>query len=235
MLTTREAASDSACRRVVVIGEPGIGKTRLAAELVRDDPGEARVLTGRCVPYGDGATYLPLTGVLEDIVGDAELGPALEALLADVPDGKQAAGRLVQALSGSTAVASGDVFWATRILLESLAREEPVVVVLEDIHWGESTFLDLVEYLVGWSKGAPLTIVCLARTELLDDRPSWRDDALVLRPLPADAAELLLESLPESSALDADGRASVVVRRGRKPAVPRAARRPCGRSSIEPG
>ena len=210
VLTTREAASSSACRRVVVIGEPGIGKTRLAAELVRAIADEARVLTGRCVPYGDGATYLPLAGVVDEVVGDAEPGAALEALLADVTEGEQAAGRLVQAISGSTAVTSGDVFWATRTLLETLARAEPLVVVLEDVHWAEPTFLDLVEYVVGWSKGAPITLVCLARTELLDERPSWADDALVLRPLPADAAGVLLDALPESSALDAGGRASVV-------------------------
>ncbi len=210
VLTTREAASSSTCRRVVVIGEPGIGKTRLAAELVRAIADEARVLTGRCVPYGDGATYLPLAGVVDEVVGDAEPGAALEALLADVTEGEQAAGRLVQAISGSTAVTSGDVFWATRTLLETLARAEPLVVVLEDVHWAEPTFLDLVEYVVGWSKRAPITLVCLARTELLDERPSWADDALVLRPLPADAASVLLDALPESSALDAGGRASVV-------------------------
>ena len=229
VLTTREAASSSACRRVVVIGEPGIGKTRLTAELVRAIAGEARVLTGRCVPYGDGATYLPLAGVVDEVVGDAEEpGAALEALLADVAEGEQAAGRLVQAISGSTAVTSGDVFWATRTLLETLARDEPLVVVLEDVHWAEPTFLDLVEYVVGWSKGAPITLVCLARPELLDERPSWADDALVLRPLPADAASR--SARVAAGVVGAGCRWARIGRlgRGRESAVPRAARRPRG-------
>ena len=115
----------------------------------------------------------------------------------------------MQALSGTTAVDSGDVFWATRTLLETLARDEPLLVVLEDVHWAEPTFLDLVEYLVGWSTGAPIALVCLARTELLDARPRGRrygGAAAATRRRGEPSSSIA----PESSALDADGRASVV-------------------------
>ena len=228
VLTTREAASSSACRRVVVIGEPGIGKTRLAAELVRAIADEARVLTGRCVPYGDGATYLPLAGVVDEVVGDAEPGAALEALLADVAEGEQAAGRLVQAISGSTAVTSGDVFWATRTLLETLARAEPLVVVLEDVHWAEPTFLDLVEYVVGWSKGAPITLVCLARTGA-----PGRATVVGRRCAGPAAATRRRGERPARRAPGVVGAGCRWARigrlgRGREPAVPRAARRARG-------
>jgi DNA-binding SARP family transcriptional activator len=210
VLAVRESAASSSCRRVVVLGEPGIGKTRLAAELVATVVSEARVLTGRCVPYAEGATYLPLAEVVEQIAGDDEVATAIHALLADEPDGEQAAIRLTDALSGAGAVDSGDVFWASRKLLETVARTKSLVVVLEDVHWAEPTFLDLIEYLVGWSTGAPMALVCLARTELLDTRPAWATDTLALRPLADDETAELLDALPESLALDADARAAVV-------------------------
>ena len=131
-------------------------------------------------------------------------------LLADEPDGEQAATRLDEALSGAGVVDSGDVFWAIRKVLETLARERPLLVVVEDVHWAEPTLLDLLEYLVGWSTGAPIALVCLARTELLDARPAWAADTLALRPLADDETGELLEALPESIALDADARAAIV-------------------------
>ncbi len=210
VLAVRQSASEASCRRVVVVGEPGVGKTRLAAELVATVAGEARVLTGRCVPYADGATYLPLADVVGQVAGEGELGAAIHAVLDGEQDGEQAAARLVDALSGRGAVDSGDVSWAARKLLEALARQRPVVVVLEDVHWAEPTFLDLLEYLVGWSKGAPITLVCLARPELLDARPAWAADSIPLRPLTEEETADLLDELPESLALDADARAAVI-------------------------
>jgi DNA-binding SARP family transcriptional activator len=210
VVDVRETAASSSCRRIVVLGEPGIGKTRLAAELVRTLDGEALVVTGRCVRYAEGATYLPLVRLVEQIVGGAESGPALIALLEEEPDGERAATRLDDALSGAAAVDSGDVFWATRKLLERVAQEQPLLVVLEDLHWAEPTFLDLLEYLVGWSTGAPIALVCLARPELLDTRPAWAADTMALRPITdAETAELL-EALPESLALDVGAREAVI-------------------------
>ena len=82
--------------------------------------------------------------------------------------------------------------------------------MLEDVHWAEPTFLDLLEYMVGWSKGAPITLVCLARPELLDARPAWAADSIPLRPLTDEETADLLDELPESLALDADARAAVI-------------------------
>ena len=113
-----------------------------------------------------------------------------------------AATRLVDALSGSGAVDSGDVFWAARKLLGALARKQPVVLVLEDVHWAEPTFLDLIEYVAGWSTGAPIVLVCLARTELLDARPAWTADTIPLRPLSDDETADLLDAMPEALAID---------------------------------
>ena len=71
------------------------------------------------------------------------------------------------------AAPSEETFWAIRRLLETLARERPLVVCLEDVHWAEPTFLDLLEYVAGWSRDAPILLLCLARPELLDERPRW--------------------------------------------------------------
>ena len=210
VLAVRQSASEASCRRVVVVGEPGVGKTRLAAELVATVASEARVLTGRCVPYADGATYLPLADVVRQVAGEDELGTAIHAVLEGEPDGEQAAVRLLDAVSGTGAVDSGDVSWATRKLLETLARQRPVVVVLEDVHWAEPTVLDLLEYMVGWSKRAPITLLCLARPELLDARPAWAADSIPLRPLTDEETGDLLDELPESLALDADARSAVI-------------------------
>ena len=66
-----------------------------------------------------------------------------------------------------------EIFWATRRLFEALARERPLVVFFEDVHWAEPTFLDLVEYLAERVRDAPILVVCIARPELLEERPGW--------------------------------------------------------------
>ena len=179
-----EVVASRTPQRIVVVGEPGIGKTRLVAELAARVRGRARVLTGRCIAYGEGAAFLPLAQIL------GQVGP-LDQALAGVPDGERVAARLRErALSERS-----EAFWAVRRLLEAVAPEDPVVVVLEDLHWAEPTFLDLVEYLSGWAQ-APLLLLCVARPELLEARPEWREDAVSLGPLSDDEARELVAGLP---------------------------------------
>jgi hypothetical protein len=99
-----------------------------------------------------------------------------------------------------------EIFWAIRKLLEHLARERPLVVVVEDIHWAEPTLLDLLEHIVDWSRDAPFLLLCPARPELLDSRPAWGGGKLnattiLLEALPADATGRLIAALPGGSAL----------------------------------
>ena len=75
--------------------------------------------------------------------------------------------------SGTGGAVKEEIFWAVRKLAEALARESPLVLVFEDVHWAEPTLLDLIEYLADWVREAPVLIVCLARPELLDGRPAW--------------------------------------------------------------
>jgi DNA-binding SARP family transcriptional activator/tetratricopeptide (TPR) repeat protein len=181
-----EAVEATAPRRVVVVGEPGIGKTRLARALVQRVGGSARVLTGRCAAFGKGAALLPLIEILQQV-------GVFEDELADGPDSERVAARLREQSSYD----KSEGFWAWRRLIEAMAAALPVVLVLEDAQWATPTLLDLVDYLSGWTN-APLFLLVLARPELLDARPEWRDDALLLAPLSE------AESLELASSLAAD-------------------------------
>ena len=149
---------------VTVVGEPGIGKSRLAGELLARFDG--RVLVGRCLSYGDAITYWPLVEILEAVGDVTDRLAADEAALVSV--------RLAAAVGTPGAAASPDeIAWAFRRLLESLAREQRLIVVFEDIHWAEPTLLDLLEYVATFAQDVPLTLLCTARPELFEVRPEW--------------------------------------------------------------
>ncbi len=208
---------------VTVLGDAGVGKTRLAQEFVRTSG--ARALVGRCVSYGEGATYLPLAEIVRQAVPERPRA-AIAALLEGDDQAPLIAERVTQ-LTGQAegAASTGEVFWAVRRFLEALALEHPLVVVLEDIHWAEPTLLDLVEYLDAWTAEAPLLVLCLARRELRDERPGWgADRVLTLEPLGDDDADALVAEIAGDE-LDESGRAQDRRGRGGQPALPRAAAR----------
>ena len=164
---------DRSCRLITVLGPAGVGKSRLAAEFAAQV--EARVVRARCLSYGAGITYWPLV----------ELVKQLGALPAD----ETVATPLRSLLGESKAATSADeIAWAFRRLLEREARDRPLVCVLDDLHWGEETFLDLVEHVADLVRNAPILLLAMARPELLDRRPSWGGGKL-------DAATILLEPL----------------------------------------
>ena len=180
------------CRLVTVLGVAGIGKSRLATELLAELAGHTVVLSARCLPYGDGTSSLPLTELIRSAGGDEAVRRVVEA----EPDGALIVERVCGTLdSGSVPASSTETFWAIRRLLETLARDKPVVVCLEDVHWAEPTFLDLVEYVVGWSRDAPILLLCLARPDLLDERPRWGGATVTLEPLTDSESEALLDEL----------------------------------------
>ena len=170
--------SNAHCELVTIVGDAGVGKSRLVAEAFA--PVEAYLVRGRCLPYGEGITYWPVVEVLKQLDG--------------LPADAAAAGSIRSLLGESDEATSAEtIAWSIRKLLE---QEAPLVVVFDDIHWGEETFFDLVEGVTLLSSGAPILLVCIARPELLDRRPQW-PVTLRLEPLPADDVEELIgEQVP---------------------------------------
>ncbi|HEX8863426.1 MAG TPA: BTAD domain-containing putative transcriptional regulator, partial [Actinomycetes bacterium] len=184
-----------------VLGEAGIGKTRLVHELAALLAGEAMVLIARCLPYGEGITFWPLRELVQRAGAEHAALQELEALLDGEPDAALVAERLTGAIGrgGAAAWDAAEIFWAARRLLEALARRRPLLVVFEDLHWAEATFLDLVESVAAQAGGS-LLLVCLARPELLEERPRWTAGAarglrIELEPLADADASALLDAL----------------------------------------
>ncbi len=179
--TYDEAVRARSCRLLTVVGAAGVGKSRLAYELLNGV--SARVVRGRCLSYGQGITYWPVVEVVKQLAAlpsDPAAAAALRSLLRETDEGTSAE----------------EIAWAFRKLLEEQAQERPLVCVFDDIQWAEQTLLDLIEHVALLSRGAPILVLCLARPELAESRPDW-PVALSLEPLPdTDVEELIPEALP---------------------------------------
>ena len=217
------AVRDRVTMTVTVTGEAGLGKTRLVQEFAERLGGKAHVLTGRCLHYGEGITFRPLQEVIRQ-VGGGDSPESIKALFDGEPDAAAVAEQLHGALGpgnqGSTAAA--EIFWAVRRFLEALARRRPLLVVLEDLHWAEPTFLDLVESLGLQAGRSPIVVVCIARPELLDHRPAWAAEAdraasIHLTPLGEDPAAALLDSLSADHRITPSTRARLIDTAGGNP------------------
>jgi class 3 adenylate cyclase/tetratricopeptide (TPR) repeat protein len=178
--TFEVALSDRRCRVVTVVGHAGIGKSRLIAEFIGAVDERATVLRGRCLPYGDGITFWPLAEAMREAASitqeDSPATASAKLRALDADDAGEASARVAAAIGLSTASFSiHETFWATRTLFETLAGRRPLVVVFEDIHWAESTFLDLIDHIAATASGAPMVIVCSARPELMEGHPTWPD------------------------------------------------------------
>jgi DNA-binding SARP family transcriptional activator/tetratricopeptide (TPR) repeat protein len=191
--TLKRAVDGSTVRVAVVIGSAGVGKSRLAAELTRRAK-DVTTLWGRCLSYGEGITYWPLREALDQAGASKERDAALAALDAETPP------------------PAPELAWLFRQFCEASARERPLVLVFDDVHWAEPTFLELIEHLA--DKGEePIAIVCLARDELLEERASFLDeranvDRIVLEALSAEETDALLENLGGTT-LESDQRARI--------------------------
>ncbi len=183
------AVSGRSCRLVTVLGPPGIGKSRISRELEAALAGDATVLTGSCLPYGDGITYWPLVEIFRDAGAEDELDAALAA------GGPE------------------EIFLSVRRSFEQRARERPLALVIEDIHWAEPTLLDLLDHLVDWTRDAPLLLLCSARPELLDERPAWggqeQAENIRLEPLSRAESDELIDELVDDPGLREEIRARI--------------------------
>jgi class 3 adenylate cyclase/tetratricopeptide (TPR) repeat protein len=209
------AAAGRRCVLATVIGVPGVGKSRLALEFLASISDRATILRGRCLPYGEGITFWPLSDVVRqaagitegDLVEDAR--SRIEALLPETEERAAIRNRVAAAVGlGEGAGELRETFWAIRKVLEALAADRSLVVVFDDIQWAEPTFLDLIEYLEGWSRDAAILIVCLARPDLLEARREWATTAtapvtVALAPLTGEESDRLIENLLGQSELPA--------------------------------
>jgi DNA-binding SARP family transcriptional activator len=206
-----QAASDRSCQLFTVLGVAGVGKSRLVREFLADLDDNVVSVRGRCLPYGEGITYWPVLEAVMDISGidDAESTAHARRRLAELLKGEENADRIalhmtdVLGLSGADAGVE-ESFPVIRRFFEAVAARRSLVVVFDDIHWGEAMFLDLVEHLADWSRGVPILLLCMARPELLDVRPSWGGGKLnatsvLLEPLSAsDCAQLVANLVGEA-------------------------------------
>ncbi len=173
--------ADRRCELVTLVGDAGVGKSRLVAEAL--DSIEATVVRGRCPPYGEGITYWPVVEVVKQL---------------NVRPTEDAAAVAIRSLLGETEAATSaeEIAWAFRKTLERAAAERALVVVFDDIQWGEETFLDLIEHVALLSSGKSILLLCIARPELNERRPAW-PVTLRLEPLgDEDVDELIAERIP---------------------------------------
>ena len=217
-----EAACAQATREqmtvfVTVIGDAGLGKTRLVHEFAGRLGREVNVLTGRCLPYGEGITFWPLREIVRQAGADPDSPDTIKDLLDGEADAAQVADRLSRALGLGNQGRSdaAEIFWAARRLLETLARSRPLLVIFEDLHWAEPTFLDLVESLAVQPGRSPLVLVCIARPELVEQRPAWAAGtegavSIELMPLADAPSAALLESLAGDQRISRSTRARVL-------------------------
>ena len=198
------ASTGRTCTLVTVFGSAGMGKSRLTHEFVTSVSGDARVLIGRCLPYGEGITYWPVAEIIRAACGvNASSSPEqarseLAVALGELPETDKVVPRLEAILGLSeTNPDTQEIFWAIRKLVEFAAAERPLVLVIDDIHWAESTLLDLIEYLPDFVQNAPIMLLCLARGELREARPNWGSTGVVLQlePLTSDDVRALIERL----------------------------------------
>jgi class 3 adenylate cyclase/tetratricopeptide (TPR) repeat protein len=204
------AAGERSCHLFTVLGAAGVGKSRLVAEFVEGLGEDATVGHGRCLPYGEGITFRPLLEVLRGLF-DEDL-ESLAARLSGDENAELIAQRVTAAVGLSDRPGPSDeTFWAVRRLLEAAARDRPLVVVFDDVQWGEPTLLDLVEHVADLSRDAPILLVCLARPEFLEIQPGWSGGkfnatSVLLEPLGDDDSEELIDNLLGQAELEPDVR-----------------------------
>ena len=174
------AVREGSSQLFTLLGSAGAGKSRLIAELITGLGDEATIVRGRCLHYGDGVTFWPLVEIL------MALGEPAVAVL--------------DRISAGTAGVAEELFWEVRRLFEDVAAERPLVAIFDDLQWAEPMLLDLLDHIADLSRGVPILLLCVARPELLDERPGWgggkvNATTVLLEPLGQAECEAMLAGL----------------------------------------
>jgi class 3 adenylate cyclase/tetratricopeptide (TPR) repeat protein len=203
LLASFERADDERkCLLITVVGEAGVGKSRLVRALIEATGGRARVLRGRCLPYGEGITFWPILSIVREACGISTDDPADVALskLDAVNDDTEVSRRVASALGWSPEqLPVAELFWGVREMLERLARERPLVLVIDDVHWAAPTLIELMNHLIDTVADGPMLLLCTARPDMFETHPDWsegpRANRLVLGRLPDGAAAQVIDNL----------------------------------------
>jgi class 3 adenylate cyclase len=221
VVTAMERAFDEGRPELVtILGPAGVGKSRFLQEVVTRAGDRATSLRGRCLSYGEGITFWPLgemireaTGTTGDSHDAAKTQAELDRLLADTGGGVAERIGAVIGLSDATFPVQ-ETFWAVRTCLETLARKAPLIAIVEDVHWAEQTFLDLVRFVVDSASG-PILMLCSSRPDLVDHRPEWveereRSASITLEPLSQEESSMVVENLLPNAGLDPAAKARII-------------------------
>ena len=220
--TLDRVVTERRCQLLTILGPPGIGKSRVVDEFVRGRATGATVLSGRCLPYGDGITFYPISEMVHRAAGltdEDDPSTALakvQALVRGTDREDVVAKRVGQALGLALGTPSPEeIFWAIRRLFEALTRSGPLVLVFDDVHWAEPTLLDLIEDIADRTRDAPMILICVARRELLDLRTPWGSGAfdattILVEPLAAADADAMVGNLLGTADLQPEVRARIV-------------------------
>jgi class 3 adenylate cyclase/tetratricopeptide (TPR) repeat protein len=226
------ARSEQSVQLVTLVGVPGIGKSRLVAELFQITDADEEIISwrqGRSLPYGERVSFWALgeivkahAGILESddaATAEEKLEAMVETLAEDEREGDWLARhtRPLVGLEGAERTEREEAFAAWRRLLEAAAEQRQLVLVFEDLHWADDGLLDFVDHLADWATTVPLLIVATARPELLDRRPGWgggKRNAFMLSigALSDDETAVLLQRLLDRAVLDADEQQAVLQR-----------------------
>jgi class 3 adenylate cyclase/tetratricopeptide (TPR) repeat protein len=210
-----DAGIERRCYLFTLLGSAGVGKSRLVGEFLAAHAAEATVLSGRCLPYGEGITYWPVVEIIrsathaEEHEDAAVIRDRIATMVAADPNAERIADLLASMLGLTTVNAPPEErHWAVRRFLESRARDQALICLIEDIHWAEPGLLDLLENIADWMRGVPMLLLCTARPELLEARPAWgggkvNATTLLLEPLNADSTRELVMGLLGAAALPA--------------------------------
>ena len=230
-------------RLVTIVGPPGIGKSRLLAEFARRAEQDGRVHWGRCLPYGEGITYWPVTELVKSAAGILQsddratiaqkLDAFLEALGTDDLDELRTIAAALSNLIGipttprgtytASEISQAELHWGIRRTMQLLAAERPTALVFEDLHWAEPTLLELIGYIVADEADAPLVLVCTARPDLADVAPGFLGNAGRRRTIELDtlrreqAVALLTDLLGDASLAETPFAAALIENAGGNP------------------
>ncbi len=230
--TLERSAQQRSCQLVTIVGEPGVGKSRLCAELfgyLDDRPGLTRWRQGRCLPYGEGIAFWALGEIVKAECGILESDPPEEAdaklevaLPREDPDFAWLKARLQPLVgAGGEPASQEESFTAWRRCLEAWAEARETVLVLEDLHWADEALLWFLEHVAEWAQDVPLLILCTARPELYEQHPTFGAQArnahrINLAPLTDEETARLISSLLEA-VLPADTQRALLERAGGNP------------------